>query len=49
LNDLSGVQNTLGSGPFETDIYLVGIHIFKRTGRTHFNTGGIAIALVAND
>jgi hypothetical protein len=47
--DLGGVQNTLGSGPFETDIHLVGIHIFKRTGRTHFDTGGIAIALMTNN
>jgi len=49
LNDLLGIHNALGSRPLEADIHLVGIHIFKRTGRTHFNAGGIAIALVADD
>jgi hypothetical protein len=49
LKNHSGIQNTLGSSPFETDIYLVGFHIFKRTGWTHLNTGGITIALMTNN
>jgi hypothetical protein len=49
LNNLSGVQNALSRRPFEADIHLVGTHIFKCAGRTHFNTGGIAIALIANN
>jgi hypothetical protein len=49
LNDLLGAQNTPGSRPLEVDIHLVGTHIFKRTGRAHLDTGGIAVALVANN
>jgi hypothetical protein len=42
-------HNTLGRRPLEADIHLVGTHIFKRSGRAHFNTGGVAVALIADN